>query len=812
MFNKLAYTSLLSLLFVALLASCSTQLEPDEQLYTGLKPIKYSDYEPCTHFDITQAEVDAALATAPNGALFGSSYYRTPFPYGLWVYNAFNNSTSGFGKWMLKSFGTEPVVMSNVNPELRISVAKNVLQNYGYFRGDVDYDIIYGKFRKTKTDTVARPRTAKIQYKVNPGHLFAIDTVTYSNFPDSIFDIDYTSGGLLKPGDPFNISALDNERTRLYRLFRNHGYYYYEQPYTSYIADTLNAPGKVKLRLQLIDSLPNEATMRWIIGRNSVNIRRQYDEELKDSVGRRYLTIHFTGKRSPIRPSVILQNIQVRPGQLFSEDTYMESLNRLASNGVFSSVGIEFVPRKDADGTLRIVPDTVGNTKDTNERRAGAGVLDMNINCVLDKPYDLTLQANYLGKTSGRMGPGLSVGLAKRNAFRGGELLSLNLGASYEFQTGGDQAASNSYEYSGDLALSIPRLLLPSFISNKRRRWYLPPSTTVSLNYETINRSGFFLRNIFSAELSYTVQPSQQSRHVITPLILEYDRMAELSNSYAEMAQSSAVLLASLDDYYLQKMRYQYAYTSPTNYRNPIYWSTTITESCNLLSLGYAAFGKSLDARNKKTFKIPFAQFIKLETEWRKTWQLSEYQSVVAHVQAGVIKTYGNSSSAPHSEYFYIGGANSLRSFTARSLGPGAYHNPTSKYSYLTNVGDMKLVMNLEYRPRLFGSLYGAIFLDAGNIWNIKDESVKSDDEEHQSYLDGIVGDPAEGQFRLKNFFSDLAVGVGIGIRYDLDFFVLRVDWGYAIHAPYHTGYNGYFNMRKFKNAQCLNFAIGYPF
>ena len=160
-----------------LLASCSTHLEPGEQLFTGLKPIDYQNHDNSEHFIETQAEVEAALATAPNGALFGSSYYRT-IPYALWIHNACEGKKSGFAKWMGKTFGKAPVLMGNVNPELRVSVAENVLQNHGYFRGNVDYDIVYGKAKTTKTDTVARPRTAKVAYTVDMGPLYKIDTIS----------------------------------------------------------------------------------------------------------------------------------------------------------------------------------------------------------------------------------------------------------------------------------------------------------------------------------------------------------------------------------------------------------------------------------------------------------------------------------------------------------------------------------------------------------------------------------------------------------------------------------------------------------
>lgn len=801
--NKWIYISVIGAIIG--LNSCSTtsSLEPDETLFVGLKPIEYTDYEPCDHFLETQIETEAALATAPNGALFGSSYYRTPFPYGLWIYNAFHDSDGVIGKWLVNSFGNEPVILKNVNPELRASVAESVLQNHGYFRSSIDYDIISAGKQK-----------AKIAYKVKAGELFSLDSIDYINFPLRMEQTNFREGSLLKRDDAFNIATLDAERNRIFTHLRNNGYYYYQQNYTSYLADTLKVPGKVQLMMRLSDSLPDEAMRKWVVGNMDVKIQRHTNEQLIDTIQRRTLTIFFGGKQPPLRPRVLLQDVRLRSGQFFSQDAYEESMNRMATKGIYKSASIEFTPRLNADGTYATLADSIGRRRISSEELAAAGVLDMTINAILDKPYDISLQANYLGKTSGRMGPGAALGFSKRNAFRGGELLSFGLAANYEFQLGGEQTAANSYEISGDLTLTLPRLLAPKFILGKRRRWQTTPQTIMSVSRETINRSGFFRRHILSGEMSYTFHPNRQIRHQFTPLMVEYDRLAELTDDYAEAIKKSPVLLSTMNDYFMTKMRYSFAYTSPANYLHPIYCSFTITESSNLLALGYLAAGKSWNERNKETFKTPFAQFVKFEGEFRKTWQLSEHSSAVAHINAGVIKAFGNSDSAPFSEYFYIGGANTLRAFSTRSLGPGSYHNGNTKYSYLTNVGDLKFVMNLEYRPRLFGSLYGVIFLDAGNIWRLKETKIAENtgDDDAQDYLNNIIGNINGGKFQAKNFAKDLAVNVGVGLRYDLDFFVLRLDWGWAIHSPYSTDYSGYFNCRKFNKSQCLNFAIGYPF
>lgn len=204
---------------------------------------------------------------------------------------------------------------------------------------------------------------------------------------------------------------------------------------------------------------------------------------------------------------------------------------------------------------------------------------------------------------------------------------------------------------------------------------------------------------------------------------------------------------------------------------------------------------RQMEPDGQATVSNPYAQFLKLETDISKTWQLGEKSQLVAHANAGIIYTYGNSSAAPYSEQFYVGGANSIRAFAVRSIGPGSYTTDVSRLSYLDQTGDIKLQLNLEYRFNIFGSLYGAGFIDAGNVWALRDDG----------YRKG-------SQFKLKNALKEMALGTGIGIRYDLEFLVLRLDWGVGLHVPYETGKSGFYNIPNFKDGQAIHLAIGYPF
>ena len=764
---RAALAALAAVYAALLVAACSStsSVPDDDKLFVGLKKINYENYTASPHFYDTQEEVEAALATAPNGALFGSSYYRSPFPYRLWIYNAFCKSDTPFSKWVAKSFGKAPVLLSSVNPTLRAQVARELLKARGYFGAYVNYDIIEKDGSKK----------AKIGYNVNLGPLHTIDTLCYQNFPFEAQQlIDSTKAeALVKKGDAFDVSALEAERTRISTLLRNNGYFYYQPGYASYLADTLAAPGKAQVKLQFADSLPANVGKRWYIGHINLEMRRQAMQQLGDTVRRRNYTMVYSGKRPPIRRSAITRDLKIRPRQLYSYDNYQQSVNTLTAKGLFSRIDLSFAPR------------------DTS---AACDTLDMTLNCVFDKPYDFYVETNLVGKTTGRVGPGVVVGFAKRNAFKGGEKLSVNLKGSYEWQTGhkadGTSSKFNSYEYGADASLEFPRLL---FVPHKRgRRFYTTPSTLIKASSDVLNRSGFFKRHIVSGELTYTVQPKATMMHQFSPLILQYEYMQNETEAFGEILNQSPYLLISMADQFVPKMRYTFTYQSPASFRNPIYWQTTVSEASNLLSLGYLIAGKKWSEKGKTMFKNPFAQFLKVETDLRKTWRTGEHSTLVGHVNAGVIWSYGNATSSPYSEQFYVGGANSIRAFNVRSIGPGKYYTNQSRLSYMDQTGDIKFQANLEYRPRLFGNLYGALFLDAGNVWAMRDDGYRSG-----------------SKLQMKNLLNEMALGTGVGIRYDLEFFVLRLDWGVGIHVPYKSGF---YNMNSFGDSQSLHFAIGYPF
>ncbi len=764
-------------LLTTLLAGCSTTSAiPDgEQLFTGLKPIKYTNVEGGQYAITTQEEIEAALATTPAGALMGSSYYRTPLPWRLWLWNATEGKESALARWLNKTFTYEPTLLSDVNPATRAKVAETTLVNNGYFDAQVTYEeIVNGK-------------KGKIAYTVEMNHLYTIDTLSYTNYPATMAELlnDPTANSTtLSDGTPFSTASLESERSRVSTLLRNNGYYFYKSSYASYLADTLQKPGEVMLKLKYCgDTLDTRIARQWYIGKTDIYLSKNQESgrrwDVPDSTRRGGLTIHYNGKKPPMNPRVILASMKLRPRAAFNEDNYEESLSNLIANENFSSVDFRFTPRNDCD------------------------TLDMIIACMFNKPWDITVEGKITGKTSSRYGPGAEVAIARRNLFHYGEKISLALNGAIEWQTGGSGGSGvgiNSYEYGTDLTLEIPRLVWPARLSKRKdgrpRRWYTTPQTLIKVSNEVVNRGDYFNRHIMAGELTYTFQPTEQSRHILSPIIIEYDFMNSTTPQFDAILDANPYLKVSMMDQFIPKIRYTYQYTSHSRHLNPITWETTVSESANIISAIYAMSGEDWNTKEKTLLKNPYAQFVKVESDLTKKWKTGEHAELVGHLNAGVIYSYGNSSEAPYSEQFYVGGANSIRAFTVRAIGPGRYKATDSGLSYLDQTGDIKFVANLEYRPRLLGDLYGAIFLDAGNIWLLRDDNYRGSD----------------AVFRWNSIINDMAVGTGLGLRYDLEFFVIRLDWGLGLHMPYDTGKSGFFNINRLSDCQSLHLAIGYPF
>lgn len=767
-------TLLVGLLCI-LMSACSTtkNLPEGETLYTGIDKLEVVNEDKTLAGITALTEVEAALAYAPNNAIFGSSSLRWPVPFGLWVYNGFEKyqDKKGIGRWIFDHLGKSPVLMSSVNGETRAKVATNLLHDYGYFNGSVSYKEVPQK----------NPKEAKVSYVIDMARPYFLDSIAYLKYPhyaDSLIQSTRFQS-VLKSGENFSVIKLEEERQRLSNLLRNHGYYYYRPEFTTYRADTLQKSGYISLQVVPRNGIPAEAKKQYYIGNTSVYLTGYDNEPPTDTLRLRTMTFYYSGKKPGIRPNALMRNVFFRKGELFSQDRQTFTQEAIARMGVFRYSEFRYEPK-----------DTTAN----------GDTLNVNMYATFDKPYNAELELNMTTKSTDQTGPGAVFKITRNNFQRMGANLSFEVRGSYEWQTNsnveGNSSKLNSYELGTSLSLDFPRLILPWKDTDLLRSRY-QQKTSFKIYGNLLNRARFFNMLSFGGNVTYDFRKSRTWKHTITPFQLTFNTLMSTTERFDSITATNPSLALSLGDQFIPSMNYTFTYDNARLKRDyQLWWENSITSAGNVTSLLYAALGKDFSEKNKKLLGTPFAQFLKLTSEVRALFKVGEKQHIAARLMGGVLWSYGNQTIAPYSEQFYIGGANSLRAFTVRSLGPGTY-NPgeNTKYGYLDQTGDIKLEANVEYRFPIFGDLYGATFLDAGNVWLMrKDESRPG------------------GELTLKNFAKSIALNTGVGVRYDLTFLVIRLDMGIALHVPYETGKSGYYNIPKFKDGLGLHFAIGYPF
>ncbi len=701
--------------------------------------------------ELTQEEIMGALSYAPNGSFMGSSFWTHPFTVGLWVWNRYGQSEKGFGRWMMNLLGSTPIYLSTVNPKVRAQVARNVLRNYGFFRGEVQYRI----------DGVKNPRKKKVSYQVLPGAQFHLGNVDYLGFAERIDTLLHREESLLHTGQPFSVVTLANERERIATILRNQGHYYFRPDHIAYQADTLQAPEKVQLHVLPSPTMTRAAQHPFYVGNTRVTILKYNTREATDSISRRTFTLRWSGggpRKPSLRPVAFMRFLHQRRGDLYSQELHDITLEQLSNMGIFSSVQVGYVPRDTA-----LLGGNLGATL-TND------TLDMEILCTLDRPYDSEFEAKVTNKTNGLLGPALSYSINKRNAFRGAETLSLGVHGSYEWQTGanmkGDNTGLNSWELGGNLSLTYPRFVFFGNLWRKLDRKTLS-TTLFKLDVKWINRAGYYGAASTGARIKWTFQRGRNTLHEFTPIRFEYNKLLSTTHQFDSLMTANPALYESFRDKLVPSMEYAFTWTSAETKRHQ----------------------KRISVSTKQAL-----QFQKYTAEYTHALRLSLRSQLVFRGYLGYIWNYGHRM-APYADLFSAGGANSIRAFGVRSIGPGSYNPAHSSYSYLDQVGNIRFECNMEYRFPLVADLYGAVFLDAGNVWLSKDDPNRPG-----------------GVFKWKNLGKELALGTGMGLRYDLEFLVIRFDVGVGLHAPYDTGKSGYYNMPSFGRSLGYHFGVGYPF
>ena len=766
---------LLAAAVIAMIAGgCSTtkRLGEGQVLYTGVKKINITQPEGEKIPGGLESELKDAVNVKPNNPMpFLSPYYRTPFPIGLWVYNNWNPDSKGFKGWLYKNLVAQPVLISDVRPQTRTQMMEKVLDDNGYFGSKVSYELNYSK---------KNPKKASITYNIDVAEPYPIDSIIYIDRPDNslthFIDSLAKKDAYLQKGSIFCVDSLSDVRIKITNRLRNRGYYYFRPEYIEFLADSLINPHHITIKLDLVNNTPAIAMKQFRVGNVVTTIERRsmHNPGTPDTTmtNRGELVVY---KPSHLRKSMIPGCVTFREGRLFSVRDMDRTQERLSRLGIFQSVQIQPVP---ADTAIDADP-----------------VMDVMITCKFDRPMEASVEVNATSKSNSYIGPGLIFGLTHNNLFGGAERFSVKFNADYEWQTGKGSKRSifNSYEFGLNASLAFPRLLAPSFIRRRERdlNW-----TTVTLGADLLNRPHYFKMAEFSGGIAYDWKPTRNSSSTLTLFKLTYTKLMSTTEEFDSIMNLNPSIALSFQSQFIPQLSYTYTLDKyfERDQINGITFTAQFTEAGNLFDGIWSIF----KAKGQKTlFGTPFSQFVKgqLQLVYNRRLFRHKDQWLVSRVLIGAEHAYGNSTEVPYSEQFYIGGANSIRAFTVRSIGPGSYRPPVGQRdSYFDQTGTFKLEANVEYRFPIVSVLHGAVFLDAGNIWLLKKDPLRPG-----------------GLLQGKTFLRDIALGTGVGLRVDIGMMVIRGDLGYGLHTPWYDAPRKYFNI-AFKKAFAFHLAIGYPF
>lgn len=762
----------LTIAVMTLLAACSTtsRLADGEVLYTGVKKMQYNELDSVKIVSDVKDQIFSVINVKPNNPLY-SPYYRTPFPIGLWVYNHWDENSKGIKGWLYKKLVSKPVLISRVRPQTRVKMIDQLLHDNGYFDSKADYTLNYDKKNKKK---------AKITYNVDVRKPYTLGDISYleeESLLDHLIDSIARKNNYFKTGNRYCADSLNTVRIDITNDLRNRGYFYFKPEYLEYLADSVTHKGTINMQLVKSANVPNIASTRYLANNVKVIVDDYKGGGTPDTVIlNNYCTLI---KMQPVHISdkLISECMRWRKGRPFRVGNMDLIQMYLARTGIFSNINMETI-------TL----DTLNAD--------GYGLIDLTIHCTLDKPIEVKVEAQGTTKSNSFMGPGLNLGITHKNILGGGEQLSADLNGTYEWQTGKGGAYKNSdfnsYQLGLNVSLALPRLLAPRFVNRSRRytNW-----TRFSVGAEFLNRPKYFKMARMSAEMSWEWHARRYSYHKFTPFKLTYSNLLSTTAAFDSAYFNNRAVERSFQDVFIPQMSYTYILDRSFG-KNNIVWSTTLTEAGNIFYCLWRAFGKKAGEMN--ILNTYFSQFIKGQTQVVWTRKLWGDHKIVGRVLLGAAYAYGNAKEeeVPYMEQFYIGGSNSLRGFAVRTVGPGSYRPYVDNLlTYFDQTGTFKFETNWEYRFPILGYFKGAVFVDAGNVWLLKDDILRPG-----------------GKLNMKNFFKEIAVNTGVGLRFDMQMLVLRADLGIALHAPYDTEKSGYFNIPRFKDGLAFHIAIGYPF
>lgn len=723
--------------------------------------------------EIKSSEMYSYVRQKPNSKWF--SLVKLP----MYIYCSSGKDSTKWINKILRKMGDAPRIYdARVAEETRMQIL-GAVQNKGYLGAQVSLE---EKIKKNKLDTY---------YRISSGKPYIISSIDYNVEDYVIRDLLMNDSihSRLKVGERFDVNQLEEERNKITQFLLNRGYYRFNKDYITFQADTVNGTYRIDLTMNIgLNNMPNSSETSLHRQYSIRNVNYLMDVDFSPNNGVNLDTMSYGGinilydKKLFLRPGVIDSHNRIVPGKLYSNRDVMSTYSSLSRLGILKYSNIRFVEHLENDSAY----------------------LDAFVSLSKNKNKMLSFQVEGTN-SAGDLGAAASVTYTHRNLFKGSETFTIKVRGAYEAVTGLEGYANNNYtEYGVESSLDFPEFMFPFLTSDFKKRVNAKSEVSIKYNWQIRPE---FERTLASAAWSYRWNSGRRANHRLDVLDINYIYMPYRSNTFIEylnyMDEVNPLLRYSYEDLFIVRLGYTYTYnsagvtTQQTAKKSSYSIRFNIEESGNLI-YGFSKLihKKPSDGESFRMGNISFAQYVKTDFDFAKNIMIDDRNSLVFHIATGVAIPYGNSKSLPFEKLYFSGGANSVRGWSVRSLGPGRYHGNSGSLDYVNHTGDIKLDLNVEYRTHLFWKLNGAAFIDAGNVWTLKSR-----------YTDDT------GQFAFNRFYKEIAVSYGLGVRFDLDFLILRFDGGMKAINPMESGADRFPVIRPdFSRDFAFHFAVGYPF
>ncbi|MDY6302186.1 MAG: BamA/TamA family outer membrane protein [Bacteroidales bacterium] len=766
----------MTLVFMAVLSSCSsTKHVPQGKLLLDKVKINIADPRP----DVEKSQLANYLRQNANHRVLGGVKLQLAF-YNL----SGKDSTKWFNRW-IQRVGTPPVIYDAALTEASAEQLKTALSNRGYMNNVVTYHV--------QTDSIKRK--ARVDYDITLGEPYYIRSIAYEIPDDDMRDIILGDSAdfVVHQGDLLNFNNLDQWRQDITENLRNHGYYAFNKEYITFIADTAADSHAVDLTLNSREPYRNERMPYYtehepFYVRNVTYVTRFDPVAMRDGYWGEDTVVLASGVKvyedstHYLRSQVIDECNYIEPGSLYYADALNRTYRALGRLNVIKQINIDVRPVGEVDGVL---------------------MLDAYV--LLQSDRAQTISVSLEGTNSeGDLGFGVGLDYQHRNIFRGAEVLSGKFKLTYESLSGNlSGLINNNYsEYSTEWGITFPKFMAPFLKRSFKHK--IQASTAFTLNFDYQARPEY-TRVIAGGGWRY--QWSERSRrlsHTLTLLDLSVISVPKFNEEFFDRI-TNPLLRYSYQDHLIMRMGYNFYRTNKAEMnvqQMGLFQRDVFTIRANAETAGNLLYGLSHLTRQQadstgsyKALGIRYSQYVKADADYSITHYFDRRQSLAFHVGAGVAIPYGNSDVLPFEKRFYSGGANSVRGWGVRTLGPGSYNSNNSLSNFIYQCGDIRFDVNLEYRAKLFWVVELGLFIDAGNIWTIKDYE-----------------DQPGGVFKFNKFYEQIACSYGAGIRLDFKYFLVRVDMGMKAHNPASGQEHWPLLHPKFKRDSEFHFSVGYPF